>query len=179
MIIRKAVESDILKIANINIAAVPNGSRAKWGINLTAKFFESYFFEGGPFIVAEEEETLIGYVMGFYRGSTARAEFDRWRGIEPISINNENHFPLREYDCVLLSLAVSPDHTGCGVAKKLVFAFLEFIRFNGKVQNTCVETQTSNIAAQHVYQDCGYQEIARDNNSVWYELRFSGDRHNE
>ena len=174
MIIRDAVREDMREIAAINISRAPNGMRAKWGVGLTAKLFEGYFLEGGPFVVAEEDGALAGYVMGCYKGTTARVEFDRARGAEPEAYGKycEHRFPATEYDCVLLSLAVSAEYEGQGVGRRLVSTFLELVRSSGRAADCCVETQIENIPAQHTYQAGGYEEILRDGKSVWYGIKF-------
>lgn len=177
MIIREAVKADMPRIAAINIARVPEGTRAIWGVDLTAKFYECYFLEGGPFVVAEENGSLVGYVMGCYRGTTARMKFDRARGVVPEADGKycEHRFPATEYDCVLLSLAILPEYEGHGVGKCLASAFLEFVRSSGKAANCCVMTQTKNIPGKHTYQACGYTKILQDGESVWYGINFSGN----
>lgn len=179
MIIREAIKEDMPEIAAINITRAPNGTRAKWGVDLTSKFFEGYFLEGGPFAVAEEDGILVGYVMGCYKGTTAREEFDRTRGVKSETGGKycEHRFPATEYDCVLLSLAVLPEYEGQGVGRRLVSLFVELARSSGKAANCCVETQTENIQAQHAYQAAGFVEILRDSRSVWYEVKFSGGRY--
>ena len=125
MLLRIAQNNDMSAIAEVNIAAVPNGTRAKWGIAVTARLFECFFSEGGPFVVAEEDGQVVGYVAGFYKGSTAGDTFNQEKGFVPAKVSDALVTAQSKYDVVLMSLAVHPQYAGHGIAKQLVALFLK------------------------------------------------------
>lgn len=62
--------------------------------------------------------------------------------------------------------------TAKDMSQQTVARFLQAVKDGGRAGNNCVETQTDNFPAQHVYLANGYQEISHNAASVWYTIDF-------
>lgn len=169
MIVRNAVATDLKYIAEINIACVPNGTRAKWGIELTTQFYNCYYQDNAPFVVAEENGTVIGYAMGYYKGENARGIFEQLIGNDHWT---DDTLPkvVDQYDVTLKSLCVLPAYQGKGIAHNLVASFLQEVSSRGKAKSCYIKTGCDNLPAQHVYLASGFSELFRDLEFVWYGI---------
>ncbi len=167
---RKATAQDINQVARINIVCWPQGSHARWGIELTEKYYAAFFDEGGIFVIAEDQGCAVGYVMGHYKGSRAREKFALMRG--QTFVPDEKYIRRQkiecQYDSVLLSLSVLPEYRERGIGKKLISLYLEKIDQHMPGCSCCLSTQMANLAAQHAYEACGFKKIKVEDGLVWY-----------
>ena len=72
---RDAVENDMLAVARLHIACFQGTFIASLGERLIADYYREFLLEGGPFVLAFDEEKLVGLCMGYYAGSKARNAF--------------------------------------------------------------------------------------------------------
>lgn len=135
-IIRRCEEKDISSVININMATLPE--------HYSDYFFESIlheFHEG--FIVAEINESIIGYIM-------CKIEFG-FSNFRKLGFVKKGH---------VVSVAVLEQHRGNGIGKALM---LEGI--NGVVNRKCdeiyLEVRTSNMSAVRMYEKLGFQIKSR------------------
>lgn len=167
---RKATRQDMGRVAQINIMCWPQGSHAHWGVERTSKYYTFFFDEGGTFIVAEDQGQIVGYVMGYYKGSTAREKFALMCG-QPFVPDEKYMRRLQiehQYDNVLLSLSVLPEYRKNGIGTKLVSSYLKEIDRHTPGCSCCLSTQVTNFAAQHAYEASGFRKIKVEDQLVWY-----------
>lgn len=72
---RDATESDLTNIAGLHIACFKGTFIAYWGENLIARYYQKFLEEGGPFVLAFDDDKLVAFCMGYYDGSNARNAF--------------------------------------------------------------------------------------------------------
>ena len=72
---RDAVESDMKAVARLHEACFQGTFIASLGEELIADYYREFLQEGGPFVLAFEDEKLVGLCMGYYAGSGARNAF--------------------------------------------------------------------------------------------------------
>lgn len=170
--IRNATVEDMCTVAEINIACVPNGTRATWGKALTADFFRFFLEEDKLFLVAEVEDKIVGYVMGYFKGSNARSNFEiKYMQSNTNTVKNKKTAVSENiednYSAVLYSLCVLPDYSRHGIGKKLAKQFSENVALMGG-KNFCLSTGIENQAAQRVYERIGMNKICDTNGLKWY-----------
>lgn len=171
MYYRIAKRDDIRRIAEINLLCVPNGNRQKWGINLVTVFFEYYYKESPLFIVAEIENNIVGYVMGYRRDSLAKEIFFSNEGNGLYGNNCSLHdklMPEKKYDAVLYSLCVLAEYNNLGIGTELAVRYRNLLRDNYDLSSCCVETQIENLKARKIYEKAGYSCLYEEKKSVWY-----------
>ena len=67
MIIRQATKEDLMQIAKLHITCFPESFSSQIGEGLLSRFYEEYLNSIPElFLVAEEDERLIGLCMGYY-----------------------------------------------------------------------------------------------------------------
>lgn len=72
---RDATASDMLNIADLHIKCFKGTFIAYWGKNLIARYYQKFLEEGGPFVLAFDDDKLVAFCMGYYDSSNARSDF--------------------------------------------------------------------------------------------------------
>lgn len=74
---RKAEEKDIKTIAKLHVELFPEYFLTSFGENLVCEYYTEFFKEQNLFIVAVDNNEIIGFVMGYLTGSTAKRNFEK------------------------------------------------------------------------------------------------------
>ena len=151
MLIRIAKSLDLKQIADVHIQCFKGTFIASFGHYLVTKYYEEFFNEAPLFVVAEEENKIVGFCMGYKSGSKARSIFIRKNRLRLIikmlslclSLNRmaiSKCFnmikPKRKVstscfkvvvDADLLSICVLDNYKGKGLAKKLIADFEQLL----------------------------------------------------
>ena len=72
---RIASTEDLPEIANVHITCFPGTFIASFGNKLIERYYGEYNNEDNLFIVAEEDNRIQGFCMGYRTGSNARNNF--------------------------------------------------------------------------------------------------------
>jgi len=74
---RRAAEEDLPMIVDLHIICFPDYFLTSLGKNLLYSFYKSFYDECNLFIVAYDNEKMIGFIMGQLDKSVARRNFER------------------------------------------------------------------------------------------------------
>lgn len=78
VIFREVQEKDLSKVVSVHRKCFSGYFLTTMGATLLRKFYKEYYDEQKElFIVAEDNDSIVGFVMGYLTGSTARASFER------------------------------------------------------------------------------------------------------
>ena len=90
------------------------------------------------------------------------------------NLNAEQALLLQPYLC---SLAVAPQHRGCGLGRQLVQAAVDDVRRRHPNSNACVllQVEANNTAASRLYSHCGFECISHPGCEVALMRRFLHD----
>lgn len=151
MLLRVANLLDLKQVADVHIQCFKGTFIASFGHNLVTKYYEEFFNEAPLFVVAEDENKIVGFCMGYKSGSKARSKFIRKNRLRLffkmlilcLSLNRlaiSKCFnmvkPKRKISagCLkviaeadLLSICVLDNYKGRGLAKKLVADFEQLL----------------------------------------------------
>lgn len=175
---RIAKSIDLPRIASVHIECFPGTFIASFGNTLIEKYYEEYINEENLFIVAEENNDIQGFCMGYRTGCKARDSFMQknklrlamrmaWlcmtfnklaiskclAFIKPKKINNDVRKPQAEGD--LLSICVTDACKGKGVAKELVTEFESLLR-SKEITDYTLSVYKTNLRALYFYEKCGF-----------------------
>ena len=173
---RDAVESDMKAVARLHEACFRGTFIASLGEALIADYYREFLREGGPFVLAFEDEKLVGLCMGYYAGSGARNAFvsknkgrlARWLLALCLSLNRvaikkcfgyvfsrkkAASAPRAEAD--LLSICVLDEYRGKKVSRRLLEEFEQRVSAAGK-KDVTLSVYKSNGRAIAFYKKMGY-----------------------
>ena len=179
---RDAVETDMPAVARLHELCFKGTFIASLGESLIADYYREFLQEGGPFVLALDEEKLVGLCMGYYTGSAARNAFvskNKGRLIRRLlvlclSLNKvaikkcfgylfsrkrASAAPRAEAD--LLSICVLDEYRGQKVSRRLLEAFEERVIGAGK-KDVTLSVYKSNGRAIAFYKKMGYSVCDRD-----------------
>ena len=128
MIVRKALAADIPAVAALEHAEFPDGADE----GMLMRLWET---DGGVILIAEEGETLLGYVWA--------------------------HFVLDEGD--IGNVAVAPAVRRCGIGAALMEAFQTEAERRGAAV-VQLEVRESNLAAWRLYEKNGFEIVGKRKN---------------
>jgi len=74
---RLAEARDLPKVVKTHMACFPGYFLTSLGEVLLQKYYREYLEEDNLFILAERNEEIVGFAMGYLRGSNARRRFER------------------------------------------------------------------------------------------------------
>lgn len=201
IIYRNAIASDMPQVAKTHIACFEGYFLSSLGEQLLEKYYLEFLIENDLFIVAEDEEThkIIGFCMGYYKGSNARSNFESKYKLmltkkllmlclkfnkaaiskciaKVVSVfkakgKSENSFKA---DSDLLSIGVLSECRGQGVAKALVEAFEKRIFENAgerKIKNCTLSVFSDNSRARAFYEKMGFT-IFSDNGTESKYIKY-------
>lgn len=75
IVYRKARHDDLNNIAKVHVECFPDYMISKLGNRLVANYYKEFLEEDNLFVIAEEENEIIGFCMGYIKGSHAREKF--------------------------------------------------------------------------------------------------------
>jgi ribosomal protein S18 acetylase RimI-like enzyme len=177
---RNAKDLDMPDVAELHIACFKGTFIASLGKRLIADYYHEFLSEGGPFVLAYDEDNLIGLCMGYYKGSQARNKFVSknkirlglrlialclscnklamskcWNYLLPTKKGANDGKPRIEAESDLLSICVREDYRGQGVSKGLVDEFEKQLKEAGK-KDVTLSVYTTNERALTFYKKIGY-----------------------
>ncbi len=97
-----------------------------------ARAFAECLAAGAPFLVAEVDGSVAGYVIAQWAAGEGE----------------------------ILNLGVAPAHRGRGIGRRLVAEILAHLRARG-VRDVYLEVRESNTVARRLYESFGFREIGR------------------
>ena len=173
---RDAVESDMKTVARLHEACFQGTFIASLGEELIADYYREFLQEGGPFVLAFEEEKPVGLCMGYYAGSGARNAFvSKNKGrlarrllalclsLNRVAIKKCFGYvfsrkkaagdPRAEAD--LLSICVLDEYRGKKVSRRLLEEFEQRVSAAGK-KDVTLSVYKSNGRAIAFYKKMGY-----------------------
>ena len=173
---RNAAESDMLAVARLHEVCFKGTFIASLGEALIADYYREFLREGGPFVLAYDNEKLVGLCMGYYAGSGARNLFvakNKGRLVRRLlklclSLNKvaikkcfgyifsrkqSSTAPKAEAD--LLSICVLDEYRGKKVSRRLLEEFEHHVVESGK-KDVTLSVYKSNARAIAFYKKMGY-----------------------
>lgn len=173
---RDAIESDMKAVARLHEACFQGTFIASLGEELIADYYREFLREGGPFVLALEEEKLVGLCMGYFAGSGARNAFvSKNKGrlarrllalclsLNKVAIKKCFGYvfsrkkaagaPRAEAD--LLSICVLDEYRGKKVSRRLLEEFEQRVSAAGK-KDVTLSVYKSNGRAIAFYKKMGY-----------------------
>lgn len=178
MLIRDAKIEDLNKIVKVHMRAFPGFFMTKLG----KKFLWEYYFTvlSYPyhiFLVALNDESIIGFVAGFLNPSKfysflkkrklkvglaitleiLRNPFLIFRVIQNYKRVNSNILENKDKVVELASIAVDPDFEGRGIGKRLVNEFLKVSSFIGGEIVILTTDAENNDKVNHFYKSLGFE----------------------
>ncbi len=193
---RDAINSDMSKVARLHIACFNGTFIASLGEKLIATYYLEFLKEGGPFVLAFDDDKLIGLCMGYYKGSQARNQFISrnkvslglrvlglclsfnklaiskcWNYLFPAKEKSGVEKPKIEAESDLLSICVLDSYRGQGVSKRLVEEFEKRLNKAGK-KDVTLAVYTDNDRAIAFYKKIGYSIVGEptDEYKMYKEL---------
>lgn len=171
---RIAIVNDLKQIAQVHIACFPHTMWDFLGQELVQNFYEEYLRENPLFVVATDNETIIGFCMGYKVPTQARTLFmqkNRMKLIKRIMIGLLTFNKLVIDRCLkaikphrsanpikaegdLLSICVLDEYKGRGVAQQLIKRFEEEL-LSMNIHDYTLSVYTSNSRAIAFYQRQG------------------------
>ena len=198
---RSAKPEDMKAVAKLHKVCFPDYFLTSLGEKLLEKYYLEYLLENDLFILAQEADTeqLVGFCMGFYRGSKAREVFEKkntiklagrllilclhlnrqaisrcWNRIFPKKIVSSENVSVTELssDVGLLSICVSPDYRGTDVASRLVTEFENQSKIQTG-QNCMLYVRSDNSRARHFYEKMGFVAQTEYEDEIGYIKYFT------
>ena len=75
IVYRKAQHDDLYNIAKVHVECFHDYMISKLGNRLVVNYYKEFLEEDNLFVIAEEENKIVGFCMGYIRGSHAREKF--------------------------------------------------------------------------------------------------------
>ena len=177
---RDATESDLNRIADLHIACFKGTFIAYWGANLIARYYQKFLAEGGPFVLAFDDDNLVAFCMGYYDGSNARNAFLQenkfrlalrmlvlclsfnklvlkkcWNFVFGAKKNGEQDAKKVKAEADLLSICVMDTYRGKGISVELVKQFESRV-INAGRSDLMLAVYQDNVRAIAFYKKMGY-----------------------
>lgn len=198
---RNAVPEDMRAAAQLHKVCFPDYFLTSLGENLLEKYYLEYLLENDLFVLAQDTETeqLVGFCMGFYRGSKARETFEKkntlklagrllilclqfnrqaisrcWNRLFPEKVASSENTDENEPspDIGLLSICVSPDYRGTDIASHLVTAFENQSKIHSG-QSCMLYVRSDNSRARRFYEKMGFAAHAENGKEISYVKHFN------
>lgn len=183
---RDATEGDLSIIAKLHIACFKGTFIAYWGENLIARYYQKFLEEGGPFVLAFDDDNIVAFCMGYYDGSNARSAFLKenklrlalrilvlclsfnrlvlkkcWNFVFGTKKKSEKDSKKVEAEADLLSICVLDTYRGKGISVELVKQFEGRVVNAGKTDMMLAVYQNNNRAIAF-YKKMGYAIVCED-----------------
>lgn len=104
---------------------------------------------------AEEAEQALSFLKLAIHSDTRTQFLARLRG-EPVAIGA---IGIADGEATIYGLGVLPGHQGRGIGRGVIALLLQEIRQRG-ITEVCIEVDSKNEAALHLYQSCGFKHEA-------------------
>ena len=167
---RDAIPSDLIEVARLHQLCFKGSFISSLGRRLIVRYYQEYLEEGGPFVLAFDESSLIGFCMGYYSGSSARDSFIRrnkvtlatrisllclslnknaWQRVWNFVVQTMRRgSPVGEVmaDADLLSICVLPEYRGEGISSYMLGQFEKELSDDGKIDLTLSVYKDNNRA---------------------------------
>lgn len=181
---KDAKESDMASVAKLHVDCFQGTFIASLGLELIENYYCEYVKENCPFVLAYEDNSLIGFCMGYYDGSKARESFLEhnkkqlihrllklcisfnrlaiskcWHYVFPAkkTKKDKEKEPVKA-EADLLSICVKEIYRGMGVSKGLVHEFEKKLIENNKKDLT-LSVYMTNDRAIGFYKKMGYSIV--------------------
>ena len=184
IIFKDATENDMASVAKLHVDCFQGTFIASLGLKLIENYYREYLKEKSPFVLAYEDNSLIGFCMGYYDGSKARESFMAQNKKQLIlrlielclSFNRlalskcwyyvfPPKMPKKEKDkkpvkaeADLLSICVKEIYRGLGISKSLVHEFEKKLIENEK-KDVTLSVYMTNDRAIGFYKKMGYSIV--------------------
>lgn len=186
-----------MNVARLHIACFKGTFIASLGEKLIAVYYLEFLKEGGPFVLAFDGDKLIGFCMGYYKGSQARIRFISknkiglglrvlglclsfnklaiskcWNYLFPAKEKGNVEKPKIEAESDLLSICILDGYRGQGVSRILVEEFEKRLIDAGK-KDVTLAVYTTNERAIAFYKKIGYSIVGEttDEYKMYKELQ--------
>jgi len=183
---RDGKTSDLNSVARLHIACFKGTFIAYWGENLIARYYQKFIEEGGPFVLAFDDDKLVAFCMGYYDGSIARNAFLQenklrlalrmlvlclsfnklvfkkcWSFVFGAKKKSEQNAKKVKAEADLLSICVLDTYRGKGISAELVKQFEERVFAAGK-NDLMLAVYQDNGRAIAFYKKTGYAIACED-----------------
>ena len=183
---RDGTKSDLNSVARLHIACFKGTFIAYWGENLIERYYQKFLEEGGPFVLAFDDDKLVAFCMGYYDGSKARNAFLQENKLRLalrmlvlcLSFNKlvlkkcwnfafgakkkvEQNAKKVKAEADLLSICVLETYRGKGISVELVEQFEERVFAAGK-SDLMLAVYQDNVRAIAFYKKIGYVIACED-----------------
>lgn len=190
---RIAKINDMDEIANVHICCFPNYFTSTFGNELLSAYYLEFLKEEPLFVVAEDNNRIVGFCMGYRRGkSIAKQSF--------ISKNKYKLFFRMLFLCMtfnkiaikkcfqfiigkviksekqlcpisaegdLLSICVNKEYRGLGVSDKLINQFESTLKAQG-IDSYLLSVYKTNISARSFYEKNGLLPVFESEDEMKY-----------
>ena len=185
---------DMSEIAKVHCECFDDYFLTSLGNKLVKKYYEQYFCEDELFVIARDDNEIVGFCMGYIRPSHARREFERRnrflltlkmfglcvrldkqaisRCVKRLkSMIEKKHnecnkkMNSKEKTADILSICVVDKYKGSGVARMLVAEYENLLRENGVCQCTLF-VKSDNYRAIHFYENCKFTKCSESNGEI-------------
>lgn len=185
---RLATINDLKYVANLHLTCFEGYFLSELGEKLLEKYYLSYMNENNLFVLAFNDNQLIGFCMGYLKGSTARIKFQKKHLLcitfrilynilrfNKITINKlitiffNKKGNMNDYvpDSNLLSICLHPEYRGQGIADEMITQF-EHLLLNYNCKDYMLTVKSSNIIARKFYEKKGFTLYKEFNNECKY-----------
>jgi len=196
--IRTATQDDLKDIAVLHKECFPDYFLTKLGLNLLAKYYKEFMTAGDIFLIDIDANTLNGLLVGTPLSSVGRNNFikhnrialvlrvlwlcikfdnDTWDRvfgyIKPSMRQNDNNSEVNpsEIEPSLLSICVSDNCKGKGIAKNLVEEFGKRLIVAG-YRGYTLTVHKSNTRANNFYEKMGMTTYKETDSEYGYRKRL-------
>ncbi len=189
IIYKKAEPQELKGIPEVHMACFPSYFLTSLGPELLEKYYLEFYNESQLFIIACDsdrtaENKIIGFCMGYYKGSQARSVFEskyrtqlvrrllglciRLNGpaitrcisrVKALFHKNRGSVSQSHADADLLSICVMPEYRGqSGVAVGLITEFEKLMaeQKDGHITSCTLSVRSDNGRARALYEKCGF-----------------------
>lgn len=197
IIYRTATYYDLNNLARVHLECFPNYMISKLGKQLVAAYYKEFIEEDNLFVVAEQKSEIVGFCMGYIKGSHAREKFvanNRIKLIKKLfllcccfdrlAISKGFSYVVDEFkkrkspnpvskprEAIkqgdLLSICVRKNKRGEGCAFALVAEFETLLRKKGVTEYT-LSVYSKNQRAIRFYEKCGMAVVRESAEQCWF-----------
>ena len=204
IIYRQATLQDMRAVAELHNQCFQEYFLTSLGIDMLEKYYTEFRLDSDIFVLAlddeaEDGEKLVGFLMGYYRDTKARANFEskyKWqlfgkllkmclclnkdaisRCIDKVkSVLVPAKIDAFVPDADFLSIAILPEYrTTRGISGMLIAECEKIMlaRDDLKVKSCTVSTRVDNISCRRCFEKRGWKKLSEKNGSIRYVHYYS------